>query len=108
MEKNKVDKIKEVISNSNFNGAVRIEYNSEPIISEGYGSANFEHNVHNKPNTKFRIASITKQFTAAAILQMYDKNLLKLEDAIDTYIPDYPNGSQITIHHLLTHSPTGF
>ena len=52
MEKNTVDKIKEVISNSNFNGAVRIEYNSEPIISEGYGYANFEHNVHNKPNTK--------------------------------------------------------
>lgn len=104
MKEDVAGKLKKIISNSNFNGVIRIEYNSEPIISEGYGYANFEHNVHNKPNTKFRIASITKQFTAAAILQMHDKNLLKLEDTINTYIPDYPNGSQITVHHLLTHS----
>ena len=104
MYRDAVKDIENAIRTNKFNGAIRIEYNSEAILSEGYGFANFEHDVLNTPSTKFRIASITKPFTAAAILQLYDKKLLKLDDTIDKYIPDYPRGRDITIHHILTHT----
>ena len=104
MNKDVVNSVRTAIKNSKFNGAIRIEYNSEPILSEAYGYSNFEHDVLNKVDTKFRIASVTKQFTATAIMQMYDKELLRLDDSIDKYIPDYPKGDEITIHNILAHT----
>jgi len=56
------------------------------------------------PNTTFQIGSITKQFTAAIILQLLEQNKLSLGDSLSKYIPDYPNGNQITIEQLLTHT----
>ncbi len=101
---NKVQEIKGVIHDSHFNGVVSIVNDAEIILSEGFGKANFEHDVPNTTKTRFRIASITKQFTATAILQLLDKGLLHLDDTVDQYIPDYPNGDKITIHHILTHT----
>nr|WP_244919424.1 serine hydrolase domain-containing protein [Nostoc commune] len=66
--------------------------------------ANLEHDVPNTQKTKFRIGSITKQFTATAILQLQEQGLLSVHQKISTYLPDYPNGEQISIHQLLNHT----
>ncbi|MDQ0246765.1 CubicO group peptidase (beta-lactamase class C family) [Bacillus fengqiuensis] len=87
-----------------FNGSVLVAKGEDIWLKKGYGFANFEHGVYNQPHTKFRIGSITKGFTAAAILQLEEKGELKVSDTIDRFIEDYPNGKKITIHHLLTHT----
>ncbi len=86
-----------------FSGSLLINRDGEPIICKGYGMSNYEYGISNTPETIFRIASLSKQFTAFAILQLEEKGLLNTEDYILKYIPDYPNGEKITIHHLLTH-----
>ena len=87
-----------------FMGSVLIARAGEVLLSQGYGMANLEHGVANSPQTKFRLGSVTKQFTAAAMLQLQEQGLLKVDRPISTYLPDYPQGGAITIHHLLTHT----
>ena len=96
-----------------FMGSVLVANGDEVILNRGYGMANLEHNIPNTPQTKFRLASVTKQFTATAIMQLQEAKLLDINKPISTYLPDYPNGDSITIHHLLNHtsgvpSYTGF
>lgn len=86
-----------------FSGSVLVAKDREVLLSKGYGKANYELDVPNTPQTKFRIASITKQFTAMAIMQLQEKGLLNVEDKLSKYIPTYPHGDRITVHHLLTH-----
>ncbi len=100
----KANEVEKIIISKGFNGSVSIVYEDQVIVSKGFGYANFEHDIPNTNKTKFRIASITKQFTACAILQLQEKGLLDVNDTIDHYISDFPNGDQITIHHLLTHT----
>ena len=92
------------LANRYLMGSVLVARAGEVLLSAGYGLANLEHDVPNTPQTKFRIGSITKQFTAAAILQLQEQGLLEVHDSISTYLPDYPNGEQITVHHLLNHT----
>lgn len=66
--------------------------------------SNYELYVPNIIYTKFRIGSMTKQFTAVAILQLTEKGLLGLQDTLSIYINDFPKGDKVTIHHLLTHT----
>lgn len=87
-----------------FSGAVLVAKNGQVLLSKGYGMANFEHDVPNTPHTKFRLASITKQFSATAIMLLQERNLLSVSDTVSKYIPNYSNGDKITIHHLLTHT----
>jgi CubicO group peptidase (beta-lactamase class C family) len=87
-----------------LNGCVLVASEERIILSKGYGMASFELDVPNTPQTIFRIGSITKQFTAVAIVIMHELKLLNVEDPISMYLPSYPNGDKITIHHLLTHT----
>ena len=89
-----------------FNGSVLVAEGGKVIYSNGFGMANFEHNVPNKTDTKFRIASITKQFTATLVLQLVEQGKLELDKPISAYLPSYkgPAADVVTIHHLLTHS----
>jgi len=87
-----------------FSGSVLIAKDNEVLLNKGYGMANYEHDVPNMPYTKFRIGSVTKQFTAMAIMILQERGLLNLDDTLDQYIPDFMNGDKITIHHLLVHS----
>ena len=88
-----------------FHGSVLIAKGGNIILSHGYGMANLELDVANKPETKFRLGSITKQFTAAAILQLQEQGKLSVTDEISKYIADSPETWKgITIHHLLTHT----
>ncbi len=87
-----------------FMGSVLVARGSEILLSQGYGMANLEHSVPNAPHTKFCIGSVTKQFTATAILQLQQQGLLDVNQVISTYLPDYPKGQQITVYHLLNHT----
>ncbi len=89
-----------------FNGSVLVADNGEVIYKGGFGMANMEHEIPNKPDTKHRLGSITKQFTAALVLQLVEKGKLELDAPISNYLPDYtrPAADVVTIHHLLTHS----
>ncbi|HEY3741542.1 MAG TPA: serine hydrolase domain-containing protein [Bryobacteraceae bacterium] len=88
-----------------FSGSVLIAKDGKVILSRGYGMADIELDVPNKPETKFRLGSITKQFTSAAILQLQEQGKLSVTDEISKYIPDPPETWKgITIHHLLTHT----
>jgi len=89
-----------------FTGAVLVAKNGQVIFQKGYGLANREWNIPNEPNTKFRIGSITKQFTAMLIMQLVEEGNIKLDDKLTDYLLDYrrDTGDQVTIHHLLTHT----
>ena len=106
----KIEKIDALISTcveyGKFNGSVLVAEKGEIIYKKGFGFANMEWDIPNRPDTKHRLASITKQFTAMLIVQLAAENKLKLDVPISTYLPDYPkkNGDRITIHHLLTHT----
>lgn len=87
-----------------FMGSVLIYKDNKVVLSKGYGMANIENQVPNTPSTKFRIASVTKQFTAALVLMLQENGFLSTEDPIRKYFPDFPQGDKITIHQLLSHT----
>lgn len=89
-----------------FNGTVLVAEHGKITYMKGFGSANMEWDIPNQPDTKFRLGSITKQFTSMLILQLVQQGKLKLDAKITEYLPEYPKktGDKITIHHLLTHT----
>ena len=92
-------------SNNMFSGSVLIAKDGKIILSKGYGLADEENDVLNTTKTKFRIGSLTKQFTAMAILILQERGKLDVQDKICKYVKDCPASWQdITIHHLLTHT----
>ncbi len=75
------------------------------VLRKGYGMANLELGVPVSPDMVFEIGSVTKQFTAAAVLLLQEQGKLRVEDDVTKYLPDYPtHGETITIDHLLTHT----
>lgn len=88
-----------------FSGMVLVAKDGRPVFRHAVGLANREWNVPVTPNTRFRIGSITKQFTAAAILKLADEGKLSLDDPISKYDPAAPPPwTGITLKHLLTHT----
>jgi CubicO group peptidase (beta-lactamase class C family) len=97
--------VQSYVRDKSFMGAVLVARGTDIILNKGFGSANLEWNVPNTPTTKFRLGSITKQFTAASILLLEERGKLKLEDPIKKYVADAPAAwDGITIFNLLTHS----
>jgi len=85
--------------------AVIVVRDGKVILRKGYGRANMELGVPIEPDMVFRIGSLTKQFTAVAVLMLSEQGKLSLEDDITKFIPDYPTqGKKITVEHLLTHT----
>ena len=89
-----------------FNGSALVADHGAPILKKGYGLANMEWNIPNAPDTKFRLGSITKQFTAALVLQMVEQGKMNLNAPISRYLPNYPaaTGDRIIMHQLLNHT----
>jgi len=89
-----------------FNGSVLVSENGRVIYQKGLGYANMEWNIPNRPDTKHRLGSITKQFTSTLILQLVERGKVKLDGKLSDYLPDYrkDTGSKITIHQLLNHT----
>lgn len=77
-----------------FMGSVLVARGSEVLFAQGYGMANLEWNIPNTPTTKFRLASVSKQFTAAAILLLEERGKLRISDPIKSYLPDAPAASE--------------
>ena len=93
------------VSAGTFMGTVLVARDGAVILDKAYGMANLEWDVPNTPATKFRLGSITKQFTAAAILLLEERGKLKVDDRVKAYLPDSPMAwDRITIFNLLTHS----
>src|SRR5689334_11956236 len=103
-------KIKDVLTLANkyrmFNGSALVAENGKVIYKGGVGMANMEWAIPNAPDTKFRLGSITKQFTATLTLQLVEQGKIKLDGKLSDYLPDYRKdiGEKVTIHHLLTHT----
>lgn len=89
------------IEQTQFKGAVCATLYSDEILTAASGKANKDEDIDNASDVAYRYASITKQFTAAAIMKLYEQNKLDLQDTIDKYFPDYAHGKEITIHELL-------
>jgi CubicO group peptidase (beta-lactamase class C family) len=102
----KIDQLlNSLTSDGSFTGAVLVAQNGEVLLSRGYGLADRDRNFPNTPQTKYRIGSITKQFTAMAILILQDQGELKVQDRVCLYVPECPvTWQEITIHHLLIHT----
>ncbi len=84
--------------------AILVSKDGNIIYQNGFGYADIEKKQVVKPDTKFRIGSITKQFTASAILRLQEEGKISVTDKLSKFIPDFPRGNEVTIHHLLTHT----
>ncbi|MBN1224029.1 MAG: serine hydrolase [Candidatus Aminicenantes bacterium] len=88
-----------------FSGSILVAQKGKVLVRKGYGSANYEYDIPNTPKTKFRIGSMTKQFTAMAVMQLQEQGKLRVRDSISEYIDDIPDSwKNVTIHQLLTHT----
>ena len=90
-----------------FAGAIIVAKNGKQIFAEAYGFADREKQIKNTLDTRFRIGSMNKMFTAVATLQLVQAGKLAVNDTLAKAVPKYPNQSfakKVTIHHLLTHT----
>lgn len=97
--------IAEETATHNFRGTVLVGIDGKVVFEKAYGSADEEWGVPNTPKTKFRIASLTKQFTVACILLLEERGRLHVQDLVSKYLPEMPAAWKgVTIHQLLTHT----
>jgi D-alanyl-D-alanine carboxypeptidase len=89
-----------------FSGSVLVARGGREVFARGYGQADRAGGVAATPDTRFDIGSLSKQFTAAAILRLESEGRLSVHDPVSRWVPEYPRpaGDQITLHHLLTHT----
>jgi CubicO group peptidase (beta-lactamase class C family) len=110
LAQDKASKIDELMKTYNsyrqFNGSVLVAENGKVIFKKGYGMANMEWSIPVETDTKFRLGSITKQFTSMLILQLVQEGKIKIEGKLTDYLPDYrkDTGDRVTIHQLLNHT----
>ncbi len=91
-----------VIRQSGFEGVVMITQNGEVLAQSAVGNTNREPNAPVTPDTRFCVASVSKQFAATAIMLLQEQGLLSTSDTIDAYFPDFVYGGSITIQNLLS------
>jgi len=97
--------VQSYVSAKQFMGSVLVARGNDIVFDKGYGFADLEWDIPNSPTTKFRLGSITKQFTAASILLLEERGKLSVTDPVKKYMPDAPAAwDKITIFHLLTHT----
>ncbi len=88
-----------------LNGSVVVADSGRVLIDTAFGYANFELRVPNTRETRFRVASLTKQFTAMAVMMLHEDGSLNVHDTIGRYLDSLPDTwSGITVHHLLRHT----
>jgi CubicO group peptidase (beta-lactamase class C family) len=100
-----VDRIFSRWTNTTPGCAVGVAVAGKPVLTKAYGMADLEHDVPNTPDTIFEAGSVSKQFTAAAVLLLARDGKLSLDDPVRKYIPELPDyGRPLLIRHMLTHS----
>jgi CubicO group peptidase (beta-lactamase class C family) len=100
-------KLERDAADGKFSGTVLVAKDGRTVFAGAYGLADREHGVANTLDTKFRIASMNKMFTAVAVLQLVQAGKIRLDAPLGTYLTDYPNkevAGKVTIHQLLTHT----
>jgi CubicO group peptidase (beta-lactamase class C family) len=100
-------KLEKDSASDKFSGAVLLAKDGKPIFTGAYGMADREKKIPNTLNTKFRIGSMNKMFTAVSILQLVEAGKISLSDPVGKYLADYPNkdiATKVTIQQLLTHT----
>lgn len=95
---------KRSFSKDGAGAAVLVARDGKILFEKGYGLADIEHGIAVTPATKFRIGSITKQFTAASILRLQEAGKLKVSDPLSKYYPDFPRGGEVTLERMLNHT----
>ena len=97
--------MKAAVTVNGFGGSILVAQNGQPVVSKGYGMANIELAAPNTPQTVFRLGSVTKQFTAMAIMMLQERGKLRVSDPVCQYLTDCPAAWQpLTIRQLLTHT----
>jgi CubicO group peptidase (beta-lactamase class C family) len=97
--------VRKAAAEAGFNGAVLVARGGKVLLEEGYGWADLKKTARVGRGTRFYVASITKQFTAAAVLRLEEQGRLRTDDAIGKYLADVPpDKAAVTIHQLLTHT----
>lgn len=97
--------MKQTVKLGRFNGYVLVARDAAAVFSRGYGMANFEDDIPNTPQTRFRLASITKGFTAMAVMMLQERGKLNLQDPICKYLGGCPDAwKPVTLRHLLGHT----
>ena len=97
--------VQPLLAGNRFMGTVLVARGESVLLNKAYGYANLEWEIANSPTTRFRIGSITKQFTAAAILLLEQRGRLSVDDPVRKHLPDAPAAwDTVTIFHLLTHT----
>lgn len=96
--------ISAAIPNDEHGLSVLVAENGKVIYEKTAGYADIENRRKVTPTTTFRIGSVTKQFTAAGILKLAEMGKISIDDPLSKYIPEFPRGDEVTIHHLLTHT----
>jgi CubicO group peptidase (beta-lactamase class C family) len=105
MMMSKVDIFLQALTELNkFSGSVLIAKGDAVLLNKGYGLASQEFEVANTSHTRFRICSITEMLTATGILHFQEKGLLSVQDTLQKFFPHFERGSEITIHHVLSHT----
>ena len=89
-----------LLGTNNFSGVVLVTKGDQVVFGKGYGFANLEHRVSNDPATVFQIASVSKPFTAAAVLLLAEQGRIDLKAPLSAILPDYPHGDRLTIHTI--------
>ncbi|MED1939580.1 serine hydrolase domain-containing protein [Cytobacillus firmus] len=104
-KKQQINEYMNILAEGNyFNGSVLAANKGEVILNKGYGLSSYQYAIDNTSGTKFRIGSLTKSFTAAAVLLLHQQGRLNLSDKINDYINNSHSVNGVTIHHLLCHS----
>jgi len=97
--------VQSYVANKQFMGTVLVARGDQVLLSKGYGSADLEWSIPNTPSTKFRLGSLTKQFTAASILLLEQQGKLKTDDLVKKYVSNAPAAwDNMTVFHVLTHT----
>ena len=104
-EEKAIDNFFKEFSGNSPGAVVMVIKEGQPVLTKAYGLANLENQTACSTNTNFRLASVTKQFTAMAILILAEKGKLALDDRLARFFPEFPDyGIEITVRHLLTHT----
>jgi CubicO group peptidase (beta-lactamase class C family) len=97
--------VQSYVITSRFMGSVEVVRDGKVLLEKGYGSADLEWEIPNSPSSKFRLGSVTKQFTAACILLLEERGKLSVDDPVKKHMPDAPAAwDKVTIFNLLTHT----
>lgn len=98
-----VDELFDHLGPEDPGASVLIAHEGRILHEAGYSLADVEHRIPNTPRTRYRLASVSKQFTSLAVMQLVEAGRIDLDVPLSTYLPDYPHSGQITTRQLMTH-----